>query len=129
MEVKQSKILYKFELYLLKIIPMLIAGCNLANTILSYIGIDLPIISYISGIGLIPLIFLYLSSYAFKFCEYHRIFLHYILVNNIISYIDVNYGIPISDRAYIALHAVIVCICFYLIVYLKFKHDVQKVDK
>lgn len=77
--------LYKVELYLLKIIPILLAGIHLANTVLSYYGIDIILFSYIGSVSLILLIFLYISSYVFKFCEYHRMFLHYIVVNNAIN--------------------------------------------
>lgn len=73
--------LYKVELYLLKIIPIVLACIHLANTVLSYYGIDIILFSYIGSVSLIPLIFLYISSYVFKFCEYHRMFLHYIAMN------------------------------------------------
>ena len=64
----RSKTLYKLEIVLLKVIPMLLAGIYLSNTILSYVfNIDLIALSYIGGVSLLPLVFLYLSSYAFKF--------------------------------------------------------------
>ena len=75
----KSKNLYKVELYLLKIMPMVIALAYLVNTVSSYFGVDIPILASIAGMSLIPLIFMYISSYVFKFCEYHRMFLHYIL--------------------------------------------------
>ena len=74
----RSKTLYKIEIGLLKIIPMILAGIYLSNTILSYfLNIDLIVLSYIGGISLLPLIFLYLSSYVFRFCIYHRVFLFF----------------------------------------------------
>lgn len=54
-------------------------------------------LSYIGGISVIPLIFLYLASYMFRFCEYHRMFLHYIVFTWIINITDYYVGIPISD--------------------------------
>ena len=81
----KSKNLYKVELYLLKIMPMVIALAYLVNTVSSYFGVDIPILASIAGMSLIPLIFMYISSYVFKFCEYHRMFLHYIAVNDIIN--------------------------------------------
>lgn len=71
----KSKNLYKVELYLLKIMPMVIALAYLVNTVSSYFGVDIPILASIAGMSLIPLIFMYISSYVFKFCEYHRMFL------------------------------------------------------
>ena len=64
---------------------MIIALAYLVNTVSSYLGIDLPILASIAGMSLIPLVFMYISSYVFRFCEYHRIFLHYIAINDIIN--------------------------------------------
>ena len=43
----KSKMLYKIELFLLKIIPMLIAVCSACNSILSYFYIEVAIINAI----------------------------------------------------------------------------------
>lgn len=42
----RNKYLYKIELYLIRVIPMIVAGLCLLNTVLSYIEIDVPAISY-----------------------------------------------------------------------------------
>lgn len=118
---EKHKVLYKFELGLLKIIPMLLALCYLSNTILSYYGVDTSVFSFIGGVSIIPLIFLYLSSYVFRFCEYHRMFLHYLVINNILSWIDMEYGIPISDRNMFITYLIIAGIFLFLVLYLKFK--------
>uniref|UniRef100_UPI0040289C68 hypothetical protein n=1 Tax=Lachnospira eligens TaxID=39485 RepID=UPI0040289C68 len=52
----KSKNLYKVELYLLKIMPMVIALAYLVNTVSSYFGVDIPILASIAGMSLIPLI-------------------------------------------------------------------------
>lgn len=77
-EANLSKPLYKIELYLLKVIPMVMAALCLANTTLFYFGIDATILTYMEGVSFLTLGFLYLSSYVFRFCAYHRMFLHYI---------------------------------------------------
>lgn len=46
----------KVELYLLKIMPMVIALAYLVNTVSSYFGVDIPILASIAGMSLIPLI-------------------------------------------------------------------------
>lgn len=92
-----NKYLYKIELYVLKTIPMLLALCSFLNTTLFYFGIDLFILSYLGGVSFLTLSFLYLSSYVFNFCIYHRMYLHYVTIVNIISYIGMKYGIPVSD--------------------------------
>ena len=93
----KSKLMYKIELILLKILPILMVICAICNSILSYFDIDLTIFSYIGGVSLLPLIFFYLSSYVFKFCEYHRMFLHYITISDCINWLDYFVMIPISD--------------------------------
>lgn len=121
-EANLSKPLYKIELYLLKIIPMIMAALHLMSTILFYFGIDLEILSYLGGVSFLTLGFLYLSSYVFKFCEYHRMFLHYIVVTNLISIYDTYIGIPISDGTLFIYNMSIAGIFLFLILYLK-KHE------
>lgn len=117
----KDKTLYKLELYLLKIIPMLLALIAFLNTVLSYFDIDLVIWSYIGSVSLLPLIFLYMSSYVFRFCEYHRMFLHYIVITNVLNVYDYYVGIPISDRELIVLHMIITGISLFIILYLYVK--------
>lgn len=120
----RSKTLYKIEIGLLKIIPMVLAGIYLSNTILSYfLNIDLIILSYIGGISLLPLIFLYLSSYVFRFCIYHRVFLHYITINELILILDTHIGLPISDLEYFCLQMSIFGISLFLFLYLYVKSN------
>ena len=121
--------LYKIELYLLKIIPMLLAGIHFANTVLSYYSIDIIIFSYIGSVSLIPLIFLYISSYVFKFCEYHRMFLHYIVVNNIINTYDYYIGIPIDNKELLITHLIIAGICLIIILYLYVKTNKKTITE
>jgi hypothetical protein len=125
-----NKYIYKIELYLLKIIPMLLALCSFLNTILFYFGINLTILTYLGGISFLTIGFLYISSYAFQFCSYHRMFLHYILIVNIISYIDMEFNIPISDFNLLILYSVIAFISM-IIILIKFKNEKHnsKVDK
>lgn len=117
----KDKTLYKLELYLLKIIPMLLALIAFLNTVLSYFDIDLVIWSYIGSVSLLPLIFLYMSSYVFRFCEYHRMFLHYVVITNVLNVYDYYIGIPISDRELIVLHMIITGISLFIILYLYVK--------
>ena len=120
----RSKTLYKVEIGLLKIIPMVLAGIYLSNTILSYfLDIDLIILSYIGGISLLPLMFLYLSSYVFRFCIYHRVFLHYISINELILILDTHIGLPISDLEYFCLQMSIFGISLFLFLYLYVKSN------
>jgi hypothetical protein len=112
-----SKALYKLFLGFLKIIPMTMAGLYLMNTVLSYFDIDYSIFSYLAGIGFIPWLFILLASYTLRFCEYHRMFLWYILVNNAVCWTDDNFGLPVSDREYLVLHFIIAGVFLFLALY------------
>lgn len=118
----KSKHLYKVELYLLKIMPILLAAIYLINTVLSYYDIVVPALTYIGGLSFIPLIFMYISSYVFKFCSYHRMFLHYIVVNDSINLIDYYYTIPVSDWELFIIQMSIAGIALFIILYLYVKN-------
>lgn len=115
--------LYKIEVYLLKIIPVILALGDLLNTLLSLFNINAVIISYIGGVSFLPLVFLYLSFYVFKFCEYHRMPLHFIVVNNIINIYDWYIGIPIGLIEMILLEVILVGITIFLAIYLHEKNN------
>lgn len=114
-----NKALYRIVLYSAKVIPMIIAGIYFLNTVLSYLYIDIPLLSYIVQFLLIG--FLYAVSYAFRFCSWHRMFIHYILIVLIVNIIDYHIGIPISDRSLLLLYFIISAIFMFITLYLKFK--------
>ena len=120
-QVVKYKLLYKIELVLLKIIPVLLAVCYFSNTILSLFGINYTIFSIVGGMSILPLLFLYISSYVFRFCEYHRMFLHYIVINECIVWYDYHKGIPCETRTLLGIHITIACIFLFIILYLKLK--------
>lgn len=119
----RNKGLYKTELYLLKVMPMLLAAIYLINTVLSYYDVIIPALSYIGGLSFIPLLFMYISSYVFRFCSYHRMFLHYIVINDLINLIDYYYTLPISDWELLVLHMSIAGISLFIILYLYVKSN------
>ena len=112
-----SRVLYKAVIVAIKVIPILIATLFLIRSILSCIEVDVTWLSYLCGMSLIPLLFMYLVSYAFKFCTYHRMFLHYIVVNDAINYIDYYIGIPLQYHELLRLHIIIAGIFLLLIIY------------
>ena len=109
---------HKLTIGVLKVIPMLLALISLLNSTLSYFGIDVVLFSYIGCASFLSLFFIYLSSYCFGFCEYHRMFLHYVVVNDLLSIYDYHIGIPISDVGLFLIHMIITGIALYLILYL-----------
>ena len=108
---------------------MILALTVLLNSILSYFGIDLYILSYIGGVSIFTMLFLYLSSYVFKFCEYHRMFLHYIVSTWIINITDYYVGIPISDLEYLCLQMIIAGVSLFIILYLYVKSHQKFIAK
>ena len=125
----RNKDLYKIKLYLLKTMPMLLAAIYLVNTVLSYYDIIIPVLSHIGGLSLIPLVFMYISSYVFRFCSYHRMFLHYIVINDLINLIDYYYTLPISDWELFILHMSIAGVSLFIILYLYVKGHSKNVKK
>lgn len=109
-----TKRLYKVELIILKFIPMLLALLYFLNTVLPYFNVDVRVFNYLGGLSLIPLIFLYVSSYVFRFCFYHRIFLHYIVINYCITVYDEYIGIPLDNFKYTALNCIIAFIIIFI---------------
>lgn len=101
----------------LKILPMVLAGLFLLNTVLSYFDIDLPVISYIASVGFIPWLFIMAASYKLHFCEYHRMFLWYILANNILCWTDIEFGLPISNWNFFVLHIIVAGFFMFLVLY------------
>ena len=122
-EEKLSKSLYKIELYLIKIIPFILAFVYFLNTTLSYFNIDIRLFSYIGSVSVLPLLFFYISSYVFRFCLFHRLPLHYITINLILNIIDDYIGIPISNRG---LYSVILILTFIFIILSVYEHNHKK---
>jgi hypothetical protein len=123
MEEKTIK-LHKTLLISLKVIPMLLALTALLNTTFSYFDIESEYLSYI--MAALVLAFLYIASYAFHFCEYHRMFLHYFVINLILNTWDYYWGIPVSDKGLFLLYMSITGISLFLILYLYLKSRKKK---
>ena len=118
-----NKTLYKIQLYLLKVIPMVMAFICILNSVLSYFDIDLPILSYIVGNSFLTIVYFYITSYVFKFCSYHRMFMHYTTITWIINIVDLYIGIPIGDLPYLLLQLIVAGISLFIILYLYVKSD------
>ena len=116
------KRLYKVTIGVLKIIPMLLSFCVVLNMFFDFFGIDSGIISTIGGISFLPLLFIYLASFAFGFCRYHRMFLHYIVVNNVLTMADYYVGLSVDNVSLFMVHIFLVGLFLFLILYL-YKHE------
>ena len=110
--------LHKLLLLVLKYIPMVIALCYMLNTML-YIE---PL-SNIAGVSLLTWIFLYLASVVFEFCSYHRMFLWYILIDDVLNIVDYYWNIPISTDNLIRIHNILAGITLFIVLILYVKSN------
>lgn len=121
-----NKYLYKAVLYLIKVTPMLYALLSLLNTVLSYFDIDAPVLSFIGSVSVLTLLLMCLTSYAFRFCIYHRMFIHYTLVNWILNIIDYYIGIPVSDRCLFIIYMALTGAFLFVLLYIKLNHHAEE---
>lgn len=112
--------LYKTELITLKVLPFILAVLALLSTILDYFMINSTILNYLMMFFIY--IFLYISSYVFKFCEYHRMPIHYVVFVNILSVYDAYIGIPLSTYRLMQGYIIITCLFIFLTMYLYVKN-------
>ena len=110
--------LQKLLLLVLKYIPMVIALCYMLNTML-YI----ELLSNIAGVSLLTWIFLYLASIVFEFCSYQRMFLWYILIDDILNIVDYYWNIPISTDNLIRIHNILAGITLFIVLILYVKSN------
>ena len=116
---------YKILLILLKYIPILISLIYVLNTFAAYVGIDIPAANNIAGMSLLTWIFMYVATIVFNFCSYHRMFLYYILIVDIINIIDYYISIPISDFQLIMLHTIVTGISLFIVLFLYIKKKIK----
>ena len=110
----------KVELLILKYIPLTVAILQFLSIIMQFFWTYNILIGVLGGIGFIPLIFLYISSYKFKFCLYHRIPLYYATIVQLLGLFDVYIGIPVSLMTLFVIH-IILFICLILsMIYFKY---------
>ena len=79
-----NKTLYKIFLITLKYIPHLIGTLYFIYAILS-MYLDVYFMNYIISLSILPLLYILISSFVFKFCTTHRLPIYYILSLNILN--------------------------------------------
>lgn len=113
------KLVKIFRIYL-KILPIILAITSFANCVLAYLGFQCKVYAHIFFFLIIS--FIYVASYVLKFCEYHRISLHYIVIIYIINCYDYYIGIPINYIELFMIYSMITFITIFIAIYLKLKH-------
>lgn len=111
------KLMYKLELVSVKYTPIIVSFSILIGLILSYLEIAMPLIDTLFGASIIATIPMYISSYTYKFCSYHRMFIHYIVLVHLVDTCDILIGIPLDDFNLLILYLIITGIFLLLILY------------
>lgn len=125
----RSKRLYKLFIVTLKYIPMIISSCYILNTILAITRIDFPLLSMLSGLSILTWIFMYLATIVFRFCNYHRMFLWYILLSDTVNTVDYYIDLPINDFNMYAINISLIGIFLFIILYLYVKSRRQNAKR
>lgn len=75
-----------------KYLPVLMAIMYFLNSVLSLLDIYCSLISYSFYCGFLPLALIYVCCAVLKYCIQYKAYLGYIAINNIINWIDYEYG-------------------------------------
>lgn len=106
-----NKTLYKFFLITLKYLPHLIGTLYFIYTILS-MYLDVYFMNYIISLSILPLLYILISSFVFKFCFVHRLPIYYILSLDLINIIFVDTEILVRKETMVWVYTIL-----YLIIY------------
>lgn len=118
---RESK--YKLLIIISKFIPMLTALCYMISTIFNCFDYNIEPLSNLGGMSLLTWIFIYLASVVFKFCSYHRMFLWYILVDDLVNIVDYYWNIPISIDNILMLHNIWIGVTLFIVLILYVKDN------
>ena len=102
-----NKTLYKAEIAFLKLLLPIMGFSYLLNSLASYFSSGVQIVTHYLGLVIAPMVFMLISSYVFKFCTYHRLFIYYIIVDELLLLTDWYFHIPISNKAICIVHFII----------------------
>ena len=132
-----NKDLYKVDLFLLKLLPMImvvshiIASYGAIFQVVSGVAIIVQIVSHYLGLVIAPIAFMYISSHVFQFCNYHRMFIHYIAVIELMNVTNWYFRIPITNELYngIQVFITITFAILALIMYIKKRRQIRLCNK
>ena len=77
---------------IVKYLPIFIAFMYFINSILSLCNIYISAITFIASCGFAPLLLIYMCCCVLKFCSNYKAYLIYIAINNLINWVDYEYG-------------------------------------
>ena len=112
-------------LIVIKWIPFIMSLLIVFNLIFDLIGIPTIIFSILGDSSLITVLFILLASFLFQFCVYHRLFIYYILLYDIISWLDYIFIFDLSSKLFISISIIIFVIICIVTLYLHIKDNEQ----
>ena len=132
-----NKDLYKVDLFLLKLLPVImvishiIASYGAIFKVVSGAAIIIQIVSHYLGLVIAPIVFMYISSHVFQFCNYHRMFIHYIAIIELMNVTNWYFKIPITNELYngIQVTITIVFAILALVMYIKKRRQIRLCNK
>ena len=132
-----NKDLYKVDLFLLKLLPVImvishiIASYGAIFKVVSGAAIIIQIVSHYLGLVIAPIAFMYISSHVFQFCNYHRMFIHYIAVIELMNVTNWYFQLPITNELYngIQVTITITFAILALIMYIKKRRQIRLCNK
>ena len=83
---------------IVKYLPVLMAFMYFINSVLSLLDIYTSIISYNFYCGFMPLLLIYVCCTVLRYCVQYKAYLGYIAINNIINWLDYEYGFTEDTR-------------------------------
>jgi hypothetical protein len=132
-DILKTKELYKIDLFLLKLLPMIMAFSYIVAQYAAYFNIGsgpifvLQVVTHYLGLLLAPMLFMLISSKVFQFCNYHRMFIYYILVTQLMNITNWYAKIPVSNFAYNVTQDIITVgfLLTALIMYIKKRREIK----
>lgn len=104
---------------IVKYLPVLIALMYFINSMLSLLDIYISIISYNFYCGFVPLFLIYMCCAVLHYCTQYKAYLGYIAINNLINWLDYEYGFTEDTRIGLI---IVIGTFFCLISYLTIQH-------
>lgn len=136
-DILKNKELYKIDLFLLKLLPIIMAFSYIVAQYAALFNIGsgplfgLQVVTHYLGLLLAPMMFMLISSKVFQFCNYHRMFIYYILVIQLMNITNWYAKIPISNLAYNVTQDIITVgfLLTALIMYIKKRREIRLCNK
>lgn len=99
-----SKSVYRITVKLLKLLPMVMVVSYFLMLFLFYTADRYIVIPHVLGTVIAPLVFIYLISYVFRYCTFHRMFIHYYAFIQLLNVIGHYHWLPTDGETTTLIH-------------------------